>query len=38
MMRNDTSQTEGNEEDSSMEWDGFTLAENLNLEDLDIIF
>ncbi|XWS33291.1 hypothetical protein CRYUN_Cryun22dG0068800 [Craigia yunnanensis] len=38
MMGNDTSETEGNQEDSSMEWDGFTLAENLNLEDLDVIF
>ncbi|XP_022774098.1 uncharacterized protein LOC111316402 [Durio zibethinus] len=37
-MANDTPKTAGNQEDGSMEWDGFTLAENLNLEDLDIIF
>ncbi|XVF61684.1 hypothetical protein PTKIN_Ptkin08bG0150600 [Pterospermum kingtungense] len=38
-MEEDKSQTAGNQpEDSSMEWDGFTLAEKLNLEDLDIIY
>ncbi|XVE83199.1 hypothetical protein DITRI_Ditri16bG0068300 [Diplodiscus trichospermus] len=38
MLGNDTTQTEGNKEGSSMGWGGFTLAENLNLEDLDLIF
>ncbi|XVF15132.1 hypothetical protein REPUB_Repub09cG0123000 [Reevesia pubescens] len=37
-MGNETSQTTGNQEDGSMDWDGFTLAENLNLEDLDVLF
>ncbi|XP_007048033.2 PREDICTED: uncharacterized protein LOC18611623 isoform X2 [Theobroma cacao] len=37
-IENDTSQPAGNQEDSFIDWDGFTLAENLNLEDFEIIF
>ncbi|XP_021275401.1 myocyte-specific enhancer factor 2A-like [Herrania umbratica] len=37
-IENDTSQPAGNQEDSFIDWDGFALAENLNLEDFEILF